>query len=411
VSRPIIEVRNLSKCYRLGSIGANSLRDEAEQLLGKIRNRKSRAANARDFWALRDVAFDVRPGEVLGIIGRNGAGKSTLLKILSRITEPTSGEAVLRGRVASLLEVGTGFHPELSGRENIYLNGAILGMKRREIAARFDEIVAFAEIEKFIDTPVKRYSSGMYVRLAFAVAAHLEAEILIVDEVLAVGDVEFQKKCLGAMQNLTHRDGRTILFVSHNLAAVKQLTSRCLYLVRGGIADQGATKAVLDSYARAAAKGLVGEGGSHSTILASHLTDAQGLHLAGYHGERDVFLELLIETTGHPGLSVECFLTDLDGNRLGMLSPGHYLGWKLPENPGTYRCRFPLALPRLASGNYGFDVSTTVHGSGPDHFVPDAVIFETSARLDFPVQWEMRKEYSAGFLVLEAGRPVILEKD
>src|SRR5204862_2694696 len=193
-------------------------------------------ANLEEVWALRDVSFEVKRGEVVGIIGRNGAGKSTLLKILSRITEPTEGKVTLRGRVASLLEVGTGFHPELTGRENIYLNGAILGMSRGEIRAKFDEIVAFAETEKFLDTPVKRYSSGMYVRLAFAVAAHLEPEILVIDEVLAVGDAEFQKKCLGKMREVARGLGRTVLFVSHNMGAVRSLCETGLLLSEGKIA-------------------------------------------------------------------------------------------------------------------------------------------------------------------------------
>ena len=200
-----------------------------------------------DFWALKDVAFEINQGEVVGIIGRNGAGKSTLLKILSQITEPTKGRIEIEGRVASLLEVGTGFHPELTGRENIYLNGAILGMKRAEIKRKFDEIVSFAEIEKFLDTPVKRYSSGMYVRLAFAVAAHLEPEILIVDEVLAVGDAEFQQKCLGRMDAVA-KSGRTVLFVSHNLQAVSGLTSRCLLLSSGAVVGDGDTHAILSAY-------------------------------------------------------------------------------------------------------------------------------------------------------------------
>ena len=204
------------------------------------------AATSEDFWALRDVSFEVAEGEVVGIIGRNGAGKSTLLKILSRITEPTNGRVTLGGRVASLLEVGTGFHPELTGRENIYLNGAILGMSRQEIARKFDEIVAFAEVERFLDTPVKHYSSGMYVRLAFAVAAHLEPDVLIVDEVLAVGDAEFQKKCLGKMRDVS-RGGRTVLFVSHNMAAVQSLCNRAIWLDRGAVKFDGA---VADSVSR-----------------------------------------------------------------------------------------------------------------------------------------------------------------
>ena len=200
-----------------------------------------------EFWALRDVSFDIRPGEVTGIIGRNGAGKSTLLKILSRITEPTTGEVRLGGRVASLLEVGTGFHPELTGRENVFLNGTILGMSRSEIRRKFDEIVAFAEVEKFLDTPVKRYSSGMYMRLAFAVAAHLEPEILIVDEVLAVGDAEFQKKCLGKMGDVA-RGGRTVLFVSHNMSAVQALCSKAILLQGGQVERMGATGPIVAEY-------------------------------------------------------------------------------------------------------------------------------------------------------------------
>jgi lipopolysaccharide transport system ATP-binding protein len=204
--------------------------------------------SVENFWALKDVSFEIKQGDVIGIIGRNGAGKSTLLKILSRITEPTEGRIRIKGRVASLLEVGTGFHPELTGRENIYLNGSILGMSRTEIKAKFDEIVAFAEVEKFLDTPVKRYSSGMYVRLAFAVAAHLDPEILIVDEVLAVGDTEFQKKCLGKMQDVSTKEGRTVLFVSHNMAAVQQLTTVGLVLDKGQILYHGSSDKAIEIY-------------------------------------------------------------------------------------------------------------------------------------------------------------------
>ncbi len=213
-----------------------------------LRPPSSAPPSSEDFWALKDVSFEVKQGEVLGIIGRNGAGKSTLLKILSRITEPTEGRVTLRGRVASLLEVGTGFHPELTGRENIFLNGAILGMTRAEIRKKFDEIVAFAEVEKFLDTPVKRYSSGMYVRLAFAVAAHLEPEILIVDEVLAVGDAEFQKKCLGKMDDVAHRDGRTVLFVSHNMAAISRLCTSVILFQAGSVESQGNALAMTERY-------------------------------------------------------------------------------------------------------------------------------------------------------------------
>lgn len=232
MSRPIIEVENLSKCYQLGAIGATSLRESFGGWWEKFRNQPTPEKKSGEFWALRDVSFAIQPGEVVGIIGRNGAGKSTLLKILSRITEPTSGRARMRGRVASLLEVGTGFHPELTGRENIFLNGAILGMTRAEVRRKFDEIVAFAEVDQFIDTPVKRYSSGMYVRLAFAVAAHLEPEILIIDEVLAVGDAQFQKKCLGKMGEVA-QGGRTVVFVSHNMTAVASLCRQGVLMEKG----------------------------------------------------------------------------------------------------------------------------------------------------------------------------------
>ena len=257
-AQPIIRARGVAKRYELGRqvVRTNSLR---EAMLTAMRERfASRAGRAdarskREFWALQDVSFDVSRGEVMGVIGRNGAGKSTLLKVLSRITEPTLGRIELGGRIASLLEVGTGFHPELSGRENVYLNGTILGMRKRDIDRRFDEIVAFAEVERFIDTPVKRYSSGMYVRLAFGVAAHLDPEILVIDEVLAVGDAEFQRKCLGKMSEVAH-EGRTVLFVSHNMAAVRAICSTALLLSGGRVVRQGPVPEVVSLYAQRAAE-------------------------------------------------------------------------------------------------------------------------------------------------------------
>ncbi|NOZ71578.1 MAG: ABC transporter ATP-binding protein [Chloroflexi bacterium] len=256
-----IRVENLSKRYHIGQLHQrhDTLRDALVDALTGWRDRRRKTEDgiprprssvpgpSNAIWALKDVSFEVKRGEVVGIIGRNGAGKSTLLKILSRITEPTSGQAIIHGRVGSLLEVGTGFHPELTGRENIYLNGAILGMRKREIDKKFDEIVAFAEIEKFIDTPVKRYSSGMYVRLAFAVAAHLEPEILLVDEVLAVGDAAFQKKCLGKMGDVA-REGRTVLFVSHNMGAIQRLCSHSVWLDQGEIAALNDSAEVIAEY-------------------------------------------------------------------------------------------------------------------------------------------------------------------
>jgi lipopolysaccharide transport system ATP-binding protein len=253
--RPIIKVENLGKRYRIGEREPyRTIRDSITRaavapwrgLRARLAG-QTRVADSSHVWALREVSFEVRPGEVLGIIGRNGAGKSTLLKLLSRITEPTTGRIELYGRVGSLLEIGTGFHPELTGRENIHLSGAIMGMRRAEIARKFDQIVAFAEIEQFVDTPVKRYSSGMYVRLAFAVAAHLDPEILLIDEVLAVGDIAFQKKCLGKMSDVAHQ-GRTVIFVSHNMASIESLCSACLMLRGGRLDSSGSPQKIIAHY-------------------------------------------------------------------------------------------------------------------------------------------------------------------
>src|SRR4051812_30787599 len=256
--QPQIKVSGLSKRYTLGgATTATTLREWIGDSLKHVAGRRPKAETPRVLLALDDVSFSVGQGEVLGVIGHNGAGKSTLLKVLSRITEPTTGRVEIKGRVASLLEVGTGFHPELTGRENVFLNGAVLGMSRAEIRSKFSDIVSFAEVEQFLDTPVKRYSSGMYVRLAFAVAAHLEPELLIVDEVLAVGDFEFQNKCLGKMQDVA-RSGRTVLFVSHNMQAVSTLTQRAILLADGRIASTGATQEVIAEYLRSGApEGLV----------------------------------------------------------------------------------------------------------------------------------------------------------
>jgi len=260
MNETVIAVENLSKQYRLGQVGTGSLSHDVNRMWYKLRgkedpylkigeeNDRTSKGSSDYVWALKDVGFEVKQGEVLGIIGRNGAGKSTLLKILSRTTTPTTGSIKIRGRVASLLEVGTGFHPELSGRDNIFLNGAILGMTREEVKRKFDEIVDFSGVEKYIDTPVKRYSSGMYVRLAFAVAAHLEPEILIVDEVLAVGDMEFQKKCLGKMKDVSDRYGRTVLFVSHNMEAIQSLTSNALLLNHGTVVFTGTPADAIKEY-------------------------------------------------------------------------------------------------------------------------------------------------------------------
>lgn len=261
MSNIAIKVENISKAYQLGDIGTGTISNDLERWWARVRgkedpflkigqtnDRTAKGEKGEVVWSLKDINFEIEQGQAVGIIGRNGAGKSTLLKILSRVTAPTTGSVKLKGRVASLLEVGTGFHPELSGRENIFLNGAILGMRKAEIKSKLDEIIDFAGVEKYIDTPVKRYSSGMYVRLAFAVAAHLEPEILIVDEVLAVGDAEFQKKCLGKMNDVNQKEGRTVLFVSHNMKAVEELCTKCILLNKGFIELNDLTEFVVNKY-------------------------------------------------------------------------------------------------------------------------------------------------------------------
>jgi lipopolysaccharide transport system ATP-binding protein len=322
--KPIIEIQNIGKRYR---IGANkepylSLRDEISKFFSKRRMKGNRDSD-QDFWALKDVSFTVQEGEAVGIIGRNGAGKSTLLKILSQITPPTEGKITMRGRVASLLEVGTGFHPELTGRENIYLNGAILGMTRSEIRAKFDEIVAFAEIDKFLDTPVKRYSSGMYVRLAFAVAAHMEPEILVVDEVLAVGDVEFQKKCLGKMDQVA-KGGRTILFVSHNMQAIKMLCKKAILLQAGKCIMEAQTQDIVNNYLSESSAKQCGirtwddvrscPGDEHLNLIAVRLKNELGNITDQFESSKPIIIELELDIKKpDPDLTVGFDLTRSDG--------------------------------------------------------------------------------------------------
>jgi lipopolysaccharide transport system ATP-binding protein len=363
--KPIIRVENVSKKYRLGARRAaqTTLR---EAITGVVRFPlnvfKHRGDSSRDgemLWALRDVSFEVHPGEVVGIIGRNGAGKSTLLKILSRISEPTAGRAELYGRASSLLEVGTGFHPELTGRENVFLNGAILGMKRVDIKSRFDDIVAFAEVERFIDTQVKHYSSGMHMRLAFAVAAHLEPEILIIDEVLAVGDVQFQKKCLGKMGSVAE-EGRTVLFVSHNMAAVSNLCRRGLVLEQGRVAYAGAQAEAIASYltsCRTEAHSLRDRtdraGSGQMRVVALEVKDAQGRTLDVAASGQDVDIYLYYELS--PGFQSSkviaglCVKTQFDTpvflqhNRLTRDV------WGALPSRGAFVCRVPrLPLPPAA---------------------------------------------------------------
>jgi lipopolysaccharide transport system ATP-binding protein len=321
MSDTVISVENLSKKYLL-----SHLADKREQLFSGLLVNKAKSAAKRtlgmfrdsgigggkqtteEFWALNDVSFEIKQGDRVGIIGRNGAGKSTLLKILSRITEPTKGRITIDGRVASLLEVGTGFHSELSGRENIYLNGAILGMSREEIKRKFDEIVAFAEVEQFLDTPVKRYSSGMYVRLAFAVAAHLEPEILIVDEVLAVGDAQFQKKCLGKMEDVSTREGRTVLFVSHNMGAIHTLTQKCIYLDKGRLLHYCDTATAVDRYLANALASPEGETLNLNQYRPDHILKGLKLDLIVKYSDVWVEREHKKATTFGMGEPISVFL-------------------------------------------------------------------------------------------------------
>jgi lipopolysaccharide transport system ATP-binding protein len=366
--KPIVEVQHLSKLYRLGSIGATSLRDTLERLGAKFRLKAQpqttrglpparEGAEPGSFWAIKDISFSAAPGQVIAIVGRNGAGKSTLLKILSRITEPTSGRAILRGRLASLLEVGTGFHPDLTGRENIFLNGAILGMKRWEITKKLEEIIEFAEVGAFIDTPVKRYSSGMFVRLAFAVAAHLEPEILFIDEVLAVGDAGFQRKCLGKMGEVATQQGRTVFFVSHNMGAIRSLCEHAILIEHGRLTLEGAPAEVIRRYLA----GSAAEGDHSGEANWENRDDAPGnedlalrklrlLDLAGnvtntFEAEQPVTIEITYEVRRRlRGARIQMQLGTQEGE-IAFQSTDHHYQAELLE-PGHYQsvCTLPGAL-------------------------------------------------------------------
>lgn len=408
-----IRVEHLAKRYRLGSDAPYHLLTESLGHLARkpfrLARRLARTASTSgssvepqaspprrpELWALHDVSFEVGHGEVLGIIGRNGAGKSTLLKILSRITEPTAGRAVLRGRVGSLLEVGTGFHPELTGRENIYLNGAILGMRRHEVNARFDEIVAFAELESFLDTPVKRYSSGMVTRLGFAVAAHLEPEILIVDEVLAVGDVGFQKKCLGKMTDVA-RGGRTVLFVSHNMSAVISLCTRALWLDEGRIRDAGATTDVVARYysenrhATMSLRERTDRGGNGRVRIAA--VEVCGVGGEGGDGGRDgaasasmpmpdepVAIDLTMETPDAqpaPQLRARATVCDAFGTPLFSCAT-RLIAADVASFPSGGVLRFHVPRLPLAPGVYHLNVCAYVNGHHADS-IDQALTFQVA---------------------------------
>ena len=385
MTTPAIKVEGLSKQYTMGAAQQHAtfydLLTHAIKLPFKGRRNAGESARpTNQFWALRDIHFEVQPGDVLGIIGRNGAGKSTLLKILSRITDPTEGKVTIRGRVSSLLEVGTGFHPELTGRENVFLNGAILGMTRREIQARFDEIVDFAEIEKFIDTPVKRYSSGMTVRLAFAVAAHLEPDILIADEVLAVGDMAFQRKSLGKMEDAARR-GRTVLFVSHNLGAVRNLCRSVLLLENGKVKYQGAVEEGVSSYER----GLDGALGSlASNHFQGSLSDRmQWAELVYRQGGSIVTVvdpqqQVEIELRGSVARSFQALELSIAVYRDGFhLASCHDAPSGTAMREGSFASRFHIPAGTLKPGRYTIGIGA-IAASGDWTWGPDVAVLDVT---------------------------------
>jgi lipopolysaccharide transport system ATP-binding protein len=368
MSKTVIKVENISKLYQLGDVGSGSVNNDLKKWWAKIRgkedpfemiaekNDRTAKGNSDYVWALKDVNFEVQQGEVLGIIGKNGAGKSTLLKILSRTTLPTTGNIKMKGRIASLLEVGTGFHPDLSGRDNIFLNGAILGMTKAEIKNKFDEIVDFSGVERYIDTPVKRYSSGMYVRLAFAVAAHLDPEILIVDEVLAVGDYEFQKKCLGKMKDVSGL-GRTVLFVSHNTTALKSLCSKALFLEHGMVKEMGQTEEIVNKYLSKVRDLSLNKtwtkenapGNDHVTIYSAKITTDSGTERIDINTSFEVDIEF--ELT-HPPVS---FFTGILFNTLQdemvFVSPAN----PIDATSGRYTCK--CKVPGKLLNNRGYTLN------------------------------------------------------
>jgi lipopolysaccharide transport system ATP-binding protein len=400
MSDTIIAAESVGKRYVLShQAGGGGYRKFSDEIMNAVRRPiqwlSRKAPDTREeFWALKDVSFEIKRGEVVGIIGRNGAGKSTLLKVLSRITEPTSGRIKLRGRVASLLEVGTGFHPELTGRENIYLNGAILGMQRNEIKSKFDEIVAFAEIERFLDTPVKRYSSGMYVRLAFAVAAHLEPEILIVDEVLAVGDTQFQSKCLGKMKDVAKGGGRTVLFVSHQLGMVRELCTRGLLMKNGGVAFAGSTGDVIDRYQ------------NHALSAGQTLRSKHVANISGWNGEAVpsfVFGESLRLRIGLRELhGIAAGLNVSFRNEAGLLiclfSTNPHDGVAIPEG----ECEISIKIPdcRFAPGSYTVDLAVTDPGFSVIEELPSALQLTVTPRA-IGGSWPYEARYGEYFPVHE----------
>lgn len=414
-----IQVENLSKAYQLGEIGTGTLGSDLTRWMAKVRgkedpflkigeeNDRTTKSNSGVVWSLKDINFEIQEGEAVGIIGRNGAGKSTLLKLLSRVTSPTTGSINVKGRIASLLEVGTGFHPELTGRENIFLNGAILGMKKKEIQRKLDEIVDFSGVERYIDTPVKRYSSGMYVRLAFAVAAHLESEILIVDEVLAVGDAEFQKKCLGKMGDVTKGEGRTVLFVSHNMAAVSTLCTKGLLLQYGAVLDFNNVKEVIDRY-------VVVNKGSNGTLLEDEMkvigqNDSlkfRKISLTGKNGlsnsfglDEDVICEIeyevLKESKAVPSIHIlnkygDCILASFNADSVNLIRD-HYSDKVLSKGVYTVKC----IIPKFFLNDTQYSISVFL---ATDSTFQNVIKVEEALTFEGHETGEMRQEFLGSWM-------------
>jgi lipopolysaccharide transport system ATP-binding protein len=404
VSDPIISIENLGKCYRLrheAKVPYQTLREalatKARQLVGRRKDRPDRATE-EEFWALRDVNLEIARGDVVGVIGRNGAGKSTLLKLLSRITEPTTGRIRLRGRVASLLEVGTGFHPELTGRENIFLNGAILGMTKSEIRDRFDEIVEFAEVARFLDTPVKHYSSGMYVRLAFAVAAHLEPDVLLVDEVLAVGDTEFQNKCLGKMRAVAHQ-GRTVMLVSHTMHAVTALCNKGILLSKGSTTFYGDANECVSNYLKTTSheeKAWVRPGEMPSSPLQ---VEAVSISLAGSQPSHSLEVSIGVRSTAaHQPAFLAIDIRDATGVTLMQALPRPQGFIDFNEAPRAVDVS--ISLPPLIPGRYYVGIWIGPHHSDTLDYIPECGSFEVTQS---PSTGRTYPNYSAhGYIVPES---------
>lgn len=396
MSDVVIKVDGVGKQYHLGQVGTGTISHDLNRWWHKVRdkedpylkvgeaNDRSKKGESDLVWALRDISFEVKQGEVLGIIGRNGAGKSTLLKILSRVTTPSVGEIGIKGRIASLLEVGTGFHPELTGRENIFLNGAILGMSKFEIKSKFDEIVSFSGVERYIDTPVKRYSSGMYVRLAFAVAAHLEPEILIIDEVLAVGDAEFQKKCLGKMKDVSGQ-GRTVLFVSHNMTAVKTLCDRGVVLSNGTLKFSGSSDEAVTEYFKENKSGELSTsrvyseqdapGGDYADLLEYALTNESGEKINSFNVYEKSFIDVVfkIKKSGSKHYPNLHFMNEHEQYVFVFSTKDS----DLVTEPGVYKVRFTLNPYTFNTGLFTVGIAiTTYPGADVQMFVNPAITFK-----------------------------------